>query len=326
MSKRAIGLLTVCMAALLAASAASEPKQWVLTGLEWSLSTPAPVPESVVNHERIKEQIEAGCLVGRVHFADTAAMRDTAIMRQELGPVSWASEVRDLVASSAFVDDKDDALEAIDDALAAPDLDSTQIAILRNQRILVALQFGDRERAASMLDRYGLPDEIPRPLLSDRLFWSVLLQAENATGQAWRDTLEPMLQRAFEADSASFQVRVWRLIAWLEGRAGQPAGCSEKIRSFSDVVLDVSEASACPMMIGHLAYALDRHFRSRARGDDRGQRGVWRVFAEGLFAVVSGERDTAEEAINFLAGPAAGTTCAVELGQELSRALVEVQR
>lgn len=288
---------------------AGETAVWVRTGLEWH----NPIrEESAVDQARVAAQIEAGCVETGIRFGDTAAMRDT------LGPIDWPEAVRKLVSAAALLDRNDAAQSLLDQAAAVPGLDRLMIAALENQRILTALQFGDIELADRLLDRFGIAENLPGPIRADRLFWSVLIEAPKATSADWRTALGPRLDAALAADPYSFQTRVYRLIAWLEGD-GWTAGtsCMVMIGKYSALALDISEASACPLMIGHVTHALDRHFKERADDPDAGSLGIWRTFATGVLAIVAGERDTAVMARNRLANPLATIPCADQMAKEI---------
>lgn len=307
MRRVAIVLLLVIVPVPVAAQVGSV---WVQTGLEWH---PLPPPGGI-DEERVAEQIAVGCGASGIHFGDTAGMRGFDV------PDDWPDDVREFASRAAFTDSEDDALEALRQALATPGLTGLQRLLLENQQIHVALQFGDRETARTLLAAHGMSEALPGPIRSDRLFWSAMVNQPGASPREWRDTLLPRLDQAFAADPTSFQVRVWRAIGWLEGAAWTGGDdCTTLIREFSTRVLDVSQASACPLMIGHVAHAMDRHFDVRSEDAPISTLATWRKFATGLLAILSGERATAAAMRLALAESASQIACAAEMSSEIRR-------
>jgi hypothetical protein len=293
---------------------------WKRTGVIWGPAPPPPPPpKPVVNQQRVEEQIEKGCGSGDIRFADTAMMRGTAGALAPW-PKRYEKRLRKLSAVAAIADNPDTAQAALIEALETPDLDQVQRAVLVNQRILTALQFGQDGVAASLIESAGFPGWLSSGLLSDRLFWSVLVGIDGgATPDIWRKTLDPALEQAWIADPLSFQVRVWRVISWVEGFGTKGSGsCRTRMANFSARVLDVSEASACPLMLGHFVAATDRHFQSRS--DDNlpvlSERAAWRKFAVGISAVISGETRTIEAARSALE-QSGGIACSGAMAGEL---------
>ena len=253
--------LTLCPAPLMA--------DWTRTGLEFHEQTPPPDP--VVDRTRVATQQARRCAGSSIRFGDTAAMRGGV-------QADWDDQTRTLAAIAAMADSYDTASEA----LAATEEDG---ATLDSLSVLTALQFGQP---------VSVPTEgLAGPLLADRLFWQAMTQVPSATTATWANDILPALDAAFQADPSSFQVRAWRVIAWLQAQGFQRASCPARIADFADRLLDLSEASACPLMLGHVTHGIDRALESRPETDPDATRAAWRHFGEALLATVAGAPEVA---------------------------------
>lgn len=285
--------------------------QWTRAGLEWVWTAPPP---RIIDRCRVKKQMEAGCSENKtVRFGDTAVMRGT------LGRIDWPPEVRRQMAAAALIDAPEQAYALIDAAYRENDLDNVQHAVLVNQKILTALQFNDVARARLMLEAAGLPADLPTPLLSDRLLWSVLVVKEHTSAQQWRTVLDEKLAKALRSDPTHFSVRVWRLLAWFKARSDEVgSGCIASLKSLSTRVLDVSEASACPLLVGHTDHVMGRLLKSRSLSSSNGKNGAWRSFAIGLLAHLTRNQPVKDAALADLNRRSRGTPCAGLMVRELA--------
>jgi hypothetical protein len=300
-------LALATLAAGLAPVRADEPK-WIRSGLEWSIEQP---PVQNVDQARLEKQKAGGCGGSLIRFGDTAVMRGWS-------PGSdWSEEVRKLSSSAAFVDTPELAYDLLGKALDHADLDAGQRAVLENQMILTALQFDNRAEAQRLLAQYGTPAALPGPILSDRLLWQILASGPSASPESWRSERLPRLDAAMAADPTSFPVRVWRVIGWLEAEPWTHAACGPAIKAFSDRLLDVSDAGACPLMISHFARTSDLHFGPDGPTDGATVQAAWRRFASALFAIIVEDSATAEALRVSLVEASKTTVCARQMSGEL---------
>lgn len=275
---------------------------WVLSGFEWHLR-PAP-PEPVVDAERVSAQQAQGCSQGPVRFGDTAWMRGTA------PAADWRDRDRLAASIAAFADRPQTAMSALSDPS-----DMAYRALLRG---LLALQLGDPDAARDHLRASGPLADLPPALASDVIFWTVMTEADTATPPDWRTRLVPDLDAAHRADPTSFQVRAWRVIGWYRGESyTDGSSCAARLDSFADRLLDLSEASACPLMLGHVSHAINRALKSRPDTDTQAARVPWRLFQDGLFATVTGAAEMRATALTTLSQSQAA--CAPLLASELAR-------
>ncbi|MGR3804782.1 hypothetical protein [Marinibacterium profundimaris] len=280
--------------------------QWMRTGLEFHGQPPQPDP--VVDRARVEAQQARRCEASAIRFGDTAAMRGA------VAPPDWDDPTRTSAAIAAIADRPDTALQALDAAALTATTDEAA-TVLEAQAVLTALQFGQSPTVPT--------NDLSGPHLSDRLFWQALARAPTATPGQWTDQILPALDAAFAADPTSFQVRAWRVIAWLEARPPAAGQCAARIAAFSDRLLDLSEASACPLMLGHVTHAIDRALGSRPGTDSDRARATWRRFGEALLALVAGAPEVAAHRRAELTG-AGG--CAAMMGAELDALAREGER
>lgn len=290
---------------------AQEEAVWVRTGVFWSVET-LPEDEPIIDDARLAEQRALGCSGSDIAFGDTAQMRGLA------ADSDWPPEVRDHVVTSALSDDKEDALSQIATALAHDGLSETQVAALENRHILTALQFGDRAFASDLLDRYGLPDELPGPLLSDRLFWSAYLGLGRDDRATWFARHAPGLREAMRLDPTSFQVRYLRAVGYIGHSGWDGSSCPDAVRAFSDLLLDMSDAGSCPLMVGHMSFALEAEVSAMKTGRLSRQTRDWTAFANGLLGVISGNAAVVEEQTKTLV-EGHTSACAPLMSRELTR-------
>lgn len=268
------------MLVLLAAPGSAQ--EWQRDGLLWQRLPPpdAQVEDPLVDLPRVQAQMAQGCAATPVAFGDTAGMRGAA-----LG--DWPRAVRRQVAAASVTTDAAEAAERMEAALATPGLSEAQQATLETQAALIALQLGDPRPARALPD---LPTGAPGALRADRIFWRTMGNIHDQRRPDW-SAVAAAMEAAYQADSAAFQVRAWRLISWLG--APPPGACTDRVRALGDIALDVSEASACPLMIGHVSHRIDRALTARP---DPGapiatEAEAWRLFTEALLArIVRAER------------------------------------
>ncbi len=300
---------TIVLVLLLAAApVVAEGAKWVRRGLEWSVQLPPP---QFVDQIRVKKQMATGCGGSLIKFGDTAPMRGWP------ADVTWPAEVRKLTASAALVDDPKRAYSLLGQVLDRTDLDDVQRAILENQLILTALQFNEPAEALRLISLYGMPDTLPAPLKSDRLFWAAISNQETSSAQQWRSNRLPQLDAAMNADPSSFQVRVWRVIGWLEAEGWKDKACGDAISAFSSRLLDLSDAGACPLMISHFSHASDLHFGPNGSLDAVTDQAVWRHFATGLLAIIAKDDETAESLRVTLTQASDKNQCANQMAVEI---------
>lgn len=285
-----------------------EKAQWVRVGLEWHR-----LPPPVTDVSRAASQMEKGCGTdGAIRFGETASLRGQ-------GPApDWPREVRNRVAAASISDSYNAADRWLRDALKIPGLSQEARAVISNRRILTALQFGERAMARTLLAKMLPQDGALQHMHADRALWSVLLAADAARPAAWRNELLPLLDTGFSQDATSFSLRAWRVIGWLEARPWESgAACSALLRDFSNRLLDLSEAGACPLMMGHMSFAVDRHFGRLGPAGRRGEMGAWRAFADGLYSMLVRDGEalaTERERLSTLRGE---SHCAQALQAEL---------
>lgn len=296
---------------LMAPSASAQPtERWVQIGLEWARLVEIE-PEPVVDAARIKAQIEKGCSETSVRFGNTALFRGQTAVQ------SWSSATRNAVSLASIVDDFAAAELHLEDAFSDSRLDPVQHAALENQHILIAMQFQEFERATALLAQYGLRVEGQDALTSDRLFWSIMALSDTSR-EAWRNTHLPRLDEAHELDPTSFQVLVWRVIAWLKTEEWREGGaCAALKKDMSSRLLDLSDAGACPLMMGHMSFAVDRALGSDASFRVDKDTAAWRDFAVGVLGIVTGDRALVAELERALQGAGRDVDCGQSLASEL---------
>lgn len=248
--------------------------------------------EPPIDVERVQAQRARGCGNTDIRFGDTAVMRGMLV---EPG---WREKDRKAFAAAALTDDSDYALAALDAVLADESISALRRVAMENQAILTALQFGHTDEARRRLAAAGpVPDGLHTALVADRALLSVHAEMEQATLADWQERLVPLLETAHYADSQAFGVRAWRVFAWfLAGGATTPGHCPDRIERFSDLMLDVSAASACPLLVGHFELALARLLATDGRSSSMSEV-AWISFGSGLLAAVSGRPERIETAL-----------------------------
>lgn len=266
------------MAVAMAGPVAAESEGWMASGLE-IVRIPAPI----VDIPRIQTQQAVGCGATSVRFGDTAFMRGFALAEP------WPDPARLGLAAAEMTDDREAAYQRYRAALAEPGLTAAQRAAIEGQWMLAALQFGDLAMARQMSDAPLPPGTAPQ-MRADRRFWGVLLRAAGASAEDWAGSLDADLGEALNDDPGNFSVRAWRLFAWLRAHAAETGRtrCGANLTELQRRALEVSEASPCPLMLGHFDLALSRFLRARPdEGPDRPER-AWHAFAAALLSEVAG--------------------------------------
>ncbi len=251
--------------------------EWGISGLE-IVSRPAPI----IDIPRIRAQQAVGCAVTSVRFGDTAFMRGFAL------PDAWPEPARRLLSGAEMTDNASGAYQRYRAALASAGLSDAQRAAIEGQWLLATLQFGEGT-AATQITNAAPATELPPEMRADRLFWNVLMRAKRATADDWSGPLDADLAEAQRLDRSNFAVRAWRVFAWFKGIAAKPSAqfCASAMEDFQRRVLDVSEASPCPLMLGHFDHALSRFIGSAPeQGPDRPDH-AWHIFAAALMAEVA---------------------------------------
>lgn len=290
---------------------AQQTPTWDQVGVLWTVTTPEETL-SVVDETRVAEQQNAGCDASTIRFGDTAPMRGF-----ESG-ADWPSTVRDAVSSAMVSDVKDDALGQLKAALSDADLTIVQRYVIENRMILTALQFDDAALAKQLLATVGQPADLPGPLLSDRLFWRAYLSFGTITAELWSIEHSLQLERALEMDPTSFQVRFWRIAGWLNAHQWEEVSCAAALRTYSDMLLDMSEAGSCSLMVGHLSNALTLELSGAKSGRISADLDAWTTFTNGLLAVISLNTDIADDFLAKLV-EAPPSSCTPLLASELAR-------
>lgn len=286
---------------------------WVRSGLVLSyLQPPAP---PVIDQQTVSMQMCEGCATGAIRHAPSAAMR------QVLPDTPWSEEIRRLSSAAAVAEDYETAAAFVSDAQSRAQ-DLLQTNILRNLQVETALQFQNHDEAMALLAAYGAPDDLPGPLLSDRLFWSVYTTFDTASADTWRSEILPRLERAFNADASSYQVRVWRAIGWLRAEMWtQYQGCDDAVRSFSDIVLDTTAEAVCPLMLGHLSHTFERAFEMRSGAPPGTELAAWHSLADALLATLAGNTGLRDDLVSNLRQAGPSIACA----DRMAGALLELR-
>lgn len=305
-----IGLSSLPLIMPIALSAQQAPA-WNKVGVLWTIATPEST-QSVVDETRVAEQQNAGCDAATVRFGDTAPMRgfDTG--------AAWPRAVRDAVSGAAITDERDDALGQLKAALSDADLTDVQRYVVENRMILTALQFDDMALAKQLLASVGEPVDLPDPLLSDRLFWQAYLGFATAPAEVWATKHSQQLDRALALDPTSFQVRFWRIAGWLNAHQWDEMSCTAALATYSDMLLDMSEAGSCSLMVGHFSNALTLELGAANAGRISSDLAAWMTFTNGLLAVISLNPDVSGAFTAELVA-ASASSCAPLLASELAR-------
>lgn len=308
--KGAFSILVIWLAGTATAGFAQDEAIWGRTGMFWRVE-PLIEPEPVIDVRRVQDQLALGCSASVIAFGDTARMRGP------VGDGDWPRAVRNLVVTSALSDVKDDALALIEEAVSQPKLTAGQTAALQNRHILTALQFGDEALASGLLDRYATPANLPDPILSDRLFWSAYLGLDRDDRERWVTQHAEDLDRAMSLDPTSFQVRLLRAVGFIAHSGWQGMECPQAVRAFSDILLDMSEAGACSLMVGHMSYAIERDVGAMKNGRLTRQTRDWIAFANGLLGVISDNTAVVEAHARALSSEAS-SPCGPLMSQTLA--------
>ena len=291
-------MLLIFLSAVLAfeSSFAEEEGNWRRQGLSiiWFKQTP------LIDMSRIAAQKALGCGgLNRIRFGYTSQMR-------EIGPaVSWTTGQRRLLSAAFLADNVSLSNKFVDAVLKPRDLDPLSRIIVENLKILNLLMFDDTQAAMTFLAQASDDADAPNSVRADRLFLEVAARWDTARYLEEFRTIDASLQTAIELDPSFFSVRAYRVAAWLKmvelgarpiiSRGG--GYCDAAVREFSDRVLDVSEASACPLLVGHFSHFLSRQLKDETADQPKlvaisaeTEQAAWRLFALGILSDVSGNR------------------------------------
>ena len=94
------------------------------------------------------------------------------------------------------------------------------------------------------------------------------------------------------------------------------------LASYSDMLLDMSQAGSCSLMVGHFSNALDIELGSAKAGRITADLDAWLTFTKGLLAVISNNTDLSDDF--SIALTTSRSPCAPLLASELTR-IGEVQ-
>ena len=301
----------VFLAGLLAAwPVLADDGTWLRSGLSvyWRATPSVPL----IDTARVREQKQRGCSgTGVVRFGYSASLRRSAPQ------IEWSTENRRRFAGAALTDRRETAYSLLTEVVADPALSVDARALAENQRVITAIMFGDLPGAEQFLVAGASDDRAAAPIRADRVFVRALIAEQSAISPSdWRG-VDDLLARALELDPSHFGVRAHRVLTWLlavEGTNRLPAadGCETALQMFSTLVLDLSEAGPCPLLVGHADHVLSRGLLDASRAEDapmsvtaQSRSGPWRVFAAGLLAEVVGNTNVREAAVSALEGATA---------------------
>ena len=308
-----VAALVIAVLPALGQEATEDNATWIRTNLEWVRLIHLE-PSPIVNDKRILAQIQLGCAASPIRFGDTA------IMREQINAGEWPKDTRHSLSFASLADDFETAHRFVSAELGRSDLTPVQRQVLENQHIHLAIQFQDNAAARRLLDRYENSARPPDSLRSDRLFWRVHA-APDQSGAAWRSEHLSALDAALEADPTSFQVLAWRVLGWIWSEPWKARGlqCRAAIADFSERVLDLSDAGACPLMLGHLSFAMDRAIGEQVARNVSADMAAWRNLAVGILAVILGDRPLYGQILAELNAQDDRVACRATLVSELSR-------
>lgn len=282
--------------------AVADERIWQLQGLRIVRHTEHQA--TLIDVKRANSQQARGCVPDpRVRFGYSAPMRQTA------PHLHWTMEQRQALASAAFLDDADAALERIEGVLKDQTLDINQRAVVENDFLLTCLIFGDSQCFSRRLAKVR-PDGMAAPAIrADRLFLRAYELSQNArNSRDWQQS-ERFLVKAQQLDPSFFSVRVQRVANWLLTHRGSEAGghCAREVRELSDLVLDLSDAAPCAQLTGNVS-----HYLSRVLQDESnygvGQPvvsalapgGQWRLLQTAILAHVTRQNELKKAAMRSL--------------------------
>lgn len=284
------------------------PDMLLRQGLTIGVSVCAQDPP--VDEQRIKAQRAQGCAASDVRFGDIA------LMRGSLDGLEWSHSERRALSTAALSDDLEIALGPLGKSIERIGVTSVKGIVLTHQAVLTALQFQEVQRAKALLSGLTLTEDVPKDIAFDHVFLGIMADVPGAGAERWRADLLPRLDSLKIDDTRAFGLRVWRLYGWFLARQYEKAEtCDLIIADFMTRVLDVSEASACPLLLGHVEHALDRRLRA-ASYIVSVEESAWRLLAGGVLASVSGRDAAASLAQTFL--DSAETPCASRLSAALA--------
>ena len=243
------------------------------------------------------------CAGSLVQFGDTAFMRGFAL---EGG---FPEPVRRLMAAAEMTDDREAAYSRYRAAMSVAGLTAAQKSAVRSQWILAALQFGD-QATVERLDAAAGAGSLPPRMRADRIFWSVLHREAAADADLARQ-LDADLTEAQRLDPGNFSIRAWRVFLWLKWVAPsvQAAQCVPAYGELQRRVLDASEASPCPIMLGHFDHALSRFLQSAPETGAGGPERAWHVLTAALLAEVAQNRPRVDALTRLLSSKTNRSAC-----------------
>lgn len=288
---RATTLSLVLWASILSMKSIAAPidSHWQRKGLRIILHIESET--TLIDAKRANAQQERGCVPDkRVRFGYSTLMRQT-------GPqLQWRLEHRQALASAAFLDDADGALQKIESVLADETLNADQRAVVENQLLLTSLMFGETQRFAHVLTQVRPDDQAAPTIRADRLFLRAYDLSQRARGSVDWQRAEQLLVTAQLLDPSFFSIRVQRVANWLLAHRGsaKSGNCVKDVRELTDLVLDLSDAAPCSQLAGNVAHYLSRVLQDETM-DRAGQPvisphvpgGQWRLLQIAMLAHVT---------------------------------------
>jgi len=284
--------------------------EWVRVGLQWIKTTSS---QTVVDKKRIICQQKQGCSETQIKFGDTA------LMRQSVDLEPWPEAVRRKLAAANISDDAGQVYDFLQAAATNPELEASQVVAIELIAATFALQLNDQNTASEFLAKMkAKATPVPDPLAADMKFLEALLSVHGR--KAWTKEDDRLFGEALALDPDYFSARVYRLLSWLQtyGRTAVVTNCSASVAEFSKRLLDVSEASACPLMVGHVDHVLQRELQSKPFDADLTPLKTWQIFGIGLMAKVTNNEPVFSRVTSHLAGGDASLPCLSQITSELA--------
>ena len=314
---------------------AANPAKWIRSGFIVTWQTEKE-DEPIIDIKRAIGLREQNCASQTgIRFGDNALMRETATL------TNWPETVNRLSAAAELTDSREHAFELLDSALEDQTLNSEQRFFLHNQKMSLALRYREIEIFQGLLEEKKSEIGIAKALVADRIFLEVYALTLNATTRADWKAIDALLEQAVLHDGKYYNVIAWRVLAWLKIHSGGSrsnligADCSSMVKEFSGRLMSASEASPCPMMLGHFSHFLDKQFEARSDGSlqDAGKSfgadSTWRTFGDGVLGFISGNDAVAihsHKSLKRIASSSSGKrSCSRELAVALKQLLESQQ-